>query len=143
MFVTFIFSVNGETHFGKILYGNQKINYNVVKNDVLYVINLIDKKNGFYNLSYDEFSIGILNTSDIIISSLEEVKNFKIYIDKTNNIYNYYFDSNLIKTIDTFDSEFDSDTELESDTETDSDIYLEIDNNLYLEFDNNLDLDSD
>ena len=55
MFVTFIFSTNGDTYFGKILYGiNQKINYDIVKNDTLYVLNIIDKINGFNYLTYNE-----------------------------------------------------------------------------------------
>ena len=121
MFVTFIFSTNGDTHFGKIVYNNnQKINYDIVKNDALYVLNIIDKLNGFDYLTYNEFSIGILGIyKNSEISNINEAKNFRIYIDKSNIVYNYYFNNKLIKTINTYESE--ADTEPESDTETESD----------------------
>lgn len=127
MFVTFIFSTNGETHYGKIIYDpNQKITYDLVKTDALYVLNIIDKTNGFDYLPYNEFSIGILGISEININNINninEAKNFRIYIDKSNNIYNYYFNNTLIKIINTYESELES--ELESETESESESELE------------------
>ena len=132
MFVTFIFSTNGDTHFGKIVYNNnQKINYDIVKNDALYILNIIDKINGFDYLTYNEFSIGILGISENLeISDINEAKNFRIYIDKSNIIYNYYFNNKLIKIINTYETE--SETELDNDTEsnqeTDTESEQELDN---------------
>ena len=125
MFVTFIFSTNGDTYFGKILYDiNQKINYDIVKNDALYILNIIDKINGFDYLTYNEFSIGILGISENLeISDINEAKNFRIYIDKSNIIYNYYFNNKLIKIIIPCDLE--SETESESDSETENNSELD------------------
>jgi len=129
MFVTFIFSTNGETHYGKIIYDtNQKITYDVVKTDALYVLNIIDKTNGFDYLTYNEFSIGILGISENSkISNINEAKNFRIYIDKSNIIYNYYFNNKLIKSINTYESESESDTETESELESKSNSETELD----------------
>ena len=126
MFVTFIFSTNGDTYFGKILYDiNQKINYDIVKNDALYILNIIDKINGFDYLTYNEFSIGILGISENLeISDINEAKNFRIYIDKSNIIYNYYFNNKLIKIINTYES--DTETESESESKSESDFVVRI-----------------
>ena len=135
MFVTFIFSTNGDTYFGKILYGsNQKINYDIVKNDALYVLNIIDKINGFDYLTYNEFSIGILGISENSeISNINEAKNFRIYIDKSNIIYNYYFNNKLIKIINTCDLESETESESENDSETENNSELESENNSELD----------
>jgi hypothetical protein len=129
MFVTFIFSTNCDTHFGKILYNpNQKITYDVVKNDALYLLNIIDKNNGFDYLTYNEFSIGILGIyENLEISDINEAKNFRIYIDKSNIIYNYYFNNKLIKIINTYESETETETESESESESESELDSELD----------------